>query len=288
MPGVRIVTDSSCDLTSQEADDLDIEIVPLTIRFGSEEYTDRQNLSVDDFYKKMAAYDALPETAAPAPGAFEQAFRNTVESGADGIVCLNISSGLSATMQSALAAAQAFGDRPSGGERGGRVPVRVIDSRSITSGLGTQVLLAARAARDGRDLDGVTALVEDLIARTRVFATIDTLENLKKGGRIGGAQAFVGSLLSIKPLVEVSSGSVQEAGKARTRRKAFAWLLDRMRADGAIEQPVAVHSAASDFSDFLDLVTADYPAVRAGEIGPVIGTHAGAGVVGCTWLVPTR
>jgi DegV family protein with EDD domain len=278
MPGVRIVTDSSCDLSRQEADDLDIEIVPLTIRFGSEEYTDRHDLSVADFYKKMAANDALPETAAPAPGAFEKAFRNAADGGAEGIVCLNISSQLSATMQSAVNAAQAFT----------AIPVRVLDSRSITSGLGTQVVLAAQAARDGADLDTVTALVEDLIARTRVFGTLDTLENLKKGGRIGGAQAFLGSLLSIKPLVDISTGKVEEAGKARTRRKAFAWLRDRMRADGPIEHPAAVHGAAGDFSDFLDLLAGDFPSVRSGEVGPVIGTHTGAGVVGATWLVPAR
>jgi DegV family protein with EDD domain len=278
MAGVRIVTDSSCDLTEQDTDELGIEIVPLSIRFGSEEYTDGRDLSVEDFYKKMAATDALPETAAPAPGAFEQAFRNAAEGGADGILCLNLSSQLSATMQSAQNAAKAFD----------AIPVRVMDSRSITSGLGTQVLLAARAAAEGADLDAVTALVESLIPRTRVFGALNTLDNLKKGGRIGGAKALMGSVLSIKPLVDISTGAVEEAGKARTRRKAFQWLIDRIRADGAVEELAIMHGEARDIGDLLDLLAADHPvdSIRVGKIGPVIGTHGGAELVGATWLVP--
>jgi DegV family protein with EDD domain len=280
MAGVRIVTDSSCDLTQQEADELGVEIVPLSIRFGSEEYTDRRDLSVDDFYKKMATSDELPETAAPSPGAFEQAFRNAIAGGADGILCLNLSSQLSATMQSAQNAAQSVGD----------VPIRVVDSRTITSGLGTQVMLAAKAAADGADLDAVTALVEDLITRTRVFGTLNTLENLKKGGRIGGAKALLGSVLSIKPIVDISTGAVEEAGKARTRRKAFQSLRDRIRADGAVEHLAIVHGLAADIDDFLEMLHADFAAdtIRVGVIGPVIGTHGGAEVVGATWLVPAR
>jgi DegV family protein with EDD domain len=280
MAGVRIVTDSSCDLTEQDTDELGIEIVPLSIRFGSEEYTDGRDLSVEDFYKKMAATDALPETAAPAPGAFEQAFRNAAEGGADGILCLNLSSQLSATMQSAQNAAKAFD----------AIPVRVMDSRSITSGLGTQVLLAARAAADGADLDTVTALVEGLIPRTRVFGALNTLDNLKKGGRIGGAKALMGSVLSIKPLVDISTGAVEEAGKARTRRKAFQWLIDRIRADGAVEELAIMHGEARDIGDLLDLLAPDHPidSIRVGKIGPVIGTHGGSELVGATWLVPGR
>jgi len=280
MAGVRIVTDSSCDLTEQEADDLGIEVVPLSIRFGSEEYTDRRDLSVEEFYKKMAAHDRLPETAAPAPGAFEQAFRNAADGGADGIVCINISSQLSATMQSAQTAAKAVED----------VPVRVIDSRSITSGLGTQVVLAAEAAAGGAAVDEVVTLVEGLAERTRVYGTLNTLDNLKKGGRIGGAQAFLGSVLAIKPLLDMSTGKVEEAGKARTRRKAFQWLHDRIRGDGDIEHLAVVHGEAADVGDFLDLLAPDFPPdqVRVGKVGPVIGTHTGAGVVGVTWLVPAR
>jgi DegV family protein with EDD domain len=279
MAGVRIVTDSSCDLSSQEAEELGIEVVPLSIRFGAEEYTDRRDLSVEDFYKKMAANDQLPETAAPAPGAFEQAFRNAADGGADAIVCVNLSSQLSATMQSAQNAAKGFD----------AIPVRVLDSRSITSGLGTQARLAAKAASDGADLDAVVALLDDLIERTRVFGALNTLENLKKGGRIGGAKALLGSVLSIKPLIDISTGAVEEAGKARTRRKAFQWLHERIRADGAVEELSILHGEARDVDDLLALLAPDYPegSIRTGKIGPVIGTHGGAEVVGATWLIPS-
>jgi DegV family protein with EDD domain len=199
MAGVRIVTDSSCDLTDEEVAAHGIEVVPLTIRFGDEELEDRTELSVEAFYDKLAASAVLPETAAPAPGKFEAAFRRQAAAGADAVVCINLSSDLSATMQSAQNAARAVADD---------LDVRVVDSHSITSGLGTQVLLAAEAAAGGATADEVVALVEDLAARTHVVGALDTLDNLKKGGRIGGAQALLGSLLSIKPIVDISTGKV--------------------------------------------------------------------------------
>jgi DegV family protein with EDD domain len=277
MPGVRIVSDSSCDLTQQDAQDLGIEIVPLTIRFGTEEFTDRRDLTVEDFYKKMAASEQLPETAAPAPGAFEQAFRNAEEEGADAIVCITISSELSGTMQSARTSAKAFE---------GDLPVHVVDSRSITSGLGTLVILAAKAAREGQDAAAILALLDDLIPRTRVFGALSTLENLKRGGRIGGAKAMVGSMLSIKPIIDISSGVVEEAAKLRTRKKSQQWLYDRMRADGPIEHVAVHHGEAPDIEEFLDLIAPTFPreSVRVGKIGAVIGTHGGPEIIGVTWI----
>jgi DegV family protein with EDD domain len=276
---VRIVTDSSCDLTEAEAAAHGIEVVPLTIRFGDEELEDRTQLSVEAFYDTLASSPVLPETAAPAPGKFEAAFRRQAEAGADTVVCINLSSGLSATMQSARNAATAIA---------GDLPVHVLDSRSITSGLGTQVLLAARAAADGASADDVIALVEGLVARTRVFGSLDTLDNLKKGGRIGGAQALLGSLLSIKPLLDLSSGETQEAGRARTRKKALLALRDLVVEHGAVEQLNVRHGFAPDVDDMVDLLAEHYPReqITVGHIGPVIGTHAGPRVMGVTWLQP--
>lgn len=276
---VRIVTDSSCDLTDEEVAARGIEVVPLSIRFGDDEYEDRSELSVEDFYAKLAGSSVLPETAAPAPGKFEAAFRRQAEAGADAIVCINLSSGLSATMQSAQNAATAVR---------GDLDVRVIDSRSITSGLGTQALLAAQAAAEGATVDEVVALVEDLATRTHVFGALDTLDNLKKGGRIGGAQALLGSLLSIKPILDISSGTVEEAGKARTRRKALETLRDKVAAAGAVEHLCVTHGFAPDLDDMLDLLAPLCPRdeIRVGLIGPVIGTHGGPRVMGVTWVAP--
>jgi DegV family protein with EDD domain len=276
---VRIVTDSSSDLTDEEVAAHGIEVVPLTIRFGDEEFEDRTDLTVEGFYEKLAAASILPETAAPSPGKFEAAFRRQAEAGADAVVCINLSAGLSATMQSAQNAAVAIKDD---------LDVRVLDSRSITSGLGTQVVLAAQAAEAGASADEVVALVEDLVARTHVVGALDTLDNLKKGGRIGGAQALLGSLLSIKPIVDISSGTVEEAGKARTRRKALEVLRDKVVEHGEVEQLCVTHGFAPEVEEMLDLLGARYDrtAIRIRHIGPVIGTHGGPRVMGVTWLDP--
>ncbi len=274
---VRIVTDSSCDLTDDEILAHGIEVVPLSIRFGDEEYEDRTDLSVAGFYDKLASSPLLPETAAPSPGKFEAAFRRQAASGGDGVVCINLSAGLSATMQSAQNAAAAVKDD---------IDVRVLDSTSITSGLGTQVLLAAQAAANGATIDEVVALVESLAARTRVIGALNTLDNLKKSGRIGGAQALLGSLLSIKPIIDISTGVVEEAGKARTRRRALEVLRDKVVEAGAIEHLCVTHGLAPDVDQMLDLLDPTHPrdGIRVGLIGPVIGAHGGPQVIGVTWL----
>src|SRR6478672_8393019 len=144
MAGVRIVTDSACDLPQDLVVRHGIAIVPLTIRFGEEEFVDRIDLATRDSYKKMAPSSELHQTAAPSPGAFEEAFTRMADEGADAVVCVNLSSKLSATMASAQNAAAALE---------GKVDVRVVDSLSITAGLGTQVVMAAEAAADGRSAD---------------------------------------------------------------------------------------------------------------------------------------
>ncbi len=276
---VRIVTDSSCDLTDATTAEHGIEVVPLSIRFGSEEFEDRTELSVEAFYEKLDHADVLPETAAPAPGKFEAAFRRQADAGATAVVCINLSSGLSATMQSARNAATALE---------GYLPVHVVDSRSITSGLGTQVVRAAQAGADGASVEEVLAIVDDMVRRTHVFGALDTLDNLKKGGRIGGAQALLGSLLSIKPILDISSGEVAEAGKARTRRKALEALRDLVAARGAVEHLTVTHGLAPDVDQMLDLLADVCPRdqIQTGVIGPVIGTHGGPRVMGLTWLDP--
>ena len=275
MAGVRIVTDSSCDLDASQCEELGIEVVPLTIRFGSDEFEDRSELSVEHFYEMMAERDELPETAAPAPGKFEAAFRRQRDAGADAVVCITISSDLSATMAAAENAARIVGDD---------FPVHVVDSKSITAGLGTQVILAAEKAREGASADEVVALVEDLRSRTRVLGSLDTLENLKKGGRIGGAQAMLGSLLSIKPMIDISTGAVEEAGKHRTRKKSLEALVAKLDESPGVEHLAIMHGMAPDIDVMRGLLSGrEY---RLGHIGAVIGSHGGPRVVGACWLEP--
>src|SRR5919199_1233213 len=266
MAAIRIVTDSSCDLPASVADEHGIAIVPLTIRFGDEELVDRRDLTPSQFWDRCAASAVLPETAAPSPGQFEEAFRAAAASGAEGVCCVNISSRLSATIQSAQAAAQAVADT---------IPVRVVDSRSVTLGLGMIVLEACRKAEAGATLDEVAAAAEDAATRARVLGTLDTLENLKKGGRIGGAQALLGSLLSIKPAIEVRDGAVEPGPKQRTRSKALRFLVDKVAAEPSIEHLAVMHGAAPDLDQLLDLLSSHVPREKiiVGDIGPVVGTH---------------
>jgi len=278
LAGVRLVTDSSCDLPQETAEAHGIGIVPLTIRFGDEELVDREELSADEFYRRMAAFEGLPETAAPSPGAFEQAFR---AAGADGdaVVCINLSAALSATMVAAQNAATALA---------GELEVHVVDSRSITAGLGTLVTMAAEAAEAGRSADDIVRLVEETRPRSRVYGGLDTLENLKKGGRIGNAAAMLGALLSIKPVIDISTGEVEEAGKVRTRRKQMLFLRDKLQEAGEVERLVVCDGGAPDAEEFVDLIAEIRPrdSFTRSTIGPVIGTHGGPRMIGMTWLAP--
>ncbi len=280
MSHIHLVTDSSCDLSKDDIGQLDIDLVPLGIRFGSEEFTDGLELTSDEFYGRMAQSDELPQTSCPAPGAFQQAFMRAKAAGAEVVVCINISSDLSNTFQSAQTAANAVD---------GEIPVHVIDSRTVSSGLGTLVLQAASAARDTADVAAVVALIRSLIPKTRVFAALNTLENLKKGGRIGGATAMLGSLLSIKPVIEISGGAVSEAGKPRTRKKAMSLLYDRMIEAKPITNVAVMHGGAPDIGDFLDLISSSFPreSIRLGRLGAIIGTHGGAEIVGVSWIAAT-
>ena len=275
---IRIVTDSASDISLEEAEDLGIEIVPLSVRFGEAEYTDLVDLSVSDFYQKMAESDLLPSTAAPSPGAFEAAFKRCAEAGAEGVICINLSLALSATGQAAQLAADALVNT---------LPVKCIDSKSITSGLGTIIRKAAAAAKDGGSMDEIVALVDNLASRTRIFATLDTLENLKKGGRIGGAKAMLGTMLQFKPCLDLSSGEVVEAGRQRTRKKSLIWLKEGLESEGEISELSIIHGDAPDLEEFATLISDIIPIdqIRINQLGAVIGTHGGPRVLGVTYLV---
>ncbi len=274
--GVRVVTDSACDLPPELCDERGVEVVPLTIRFGDEELVDRIDLSNAEFWQRLTTGSVLPETAAPSVGAFEETFRRLAEEGADGIVCVNLSSRLSATMQSAQVASKALD---------GVCPISIFDSKSASMGTGSHVLHAAKRSSEGADLATIVGELESRRDRARLFATVDTLEFLRRGGRIGGAQAFLGSMLSIKPIITVTDGVVEPAGKVRTRSKALRFVVDQVKAS-SVEEICVLHSGAPDVDEFVEMLAPIVPSgeIVVGDIGPVVGVHMGPRVIGASWI----
>ena len=280
MTSVHIVTDSSCDLPDNLISEMNIKIVPLKIRFGDTEFVDRVELTTDQFWGKCQASDELPSTAAPSPGAFVEEFQNAANEGATGVVAIILSGELSATIEAAQQAAQLVKDE---------IEVRVIDSRTVTLGLGSVVMGAASAANSGANIEEVAAIASDSVNRTQVHAALDTLENLRKGGRIGAAGSLLGSMLSIKPLIEVRNGVVEPAGKQRTRGKALSYLVGVVEQNAdQIEQIFVTHAACDDVDSFLEQVRSVVSVeVLVGEVGPVVGAHAGIGTIGVAFQTAT-
>ncbi len=273
MTRIRVVTDSACDLSADLTAAEGISVVPLSIRFGADEFVDGTTLSADEFWARCAKTEVLPETSAPSPGAFQAAFTAAADQGYDGVLCINLSGAVSATHQAAVAAAKTVVDR---------IEVRAVDSRSLTMGLGLMVLDLAELAATGTTLDAIEARARELIGRCQVFGVVDTLEHLEKGGRIGGARALLGSLLSIKPVVTLVDGVVQEESKQRTRSRSLRYLADKAIGAPSLHRLAVCNGAADDIDEFLDMikgVASEHPVVVT-DLGPVVGTHTGPGTVG--------
>ena len=273
MARIRVVTDSACDLSAELAAERGLTIVPLSIRFGTEEFVDGSTLSTDDFWARCAASPVLPETSAPSPGAFQEAFLAAADEGYEGVLSISLSAGVSATYQAAVTAANAVADR---------IPVRTVDSRLLTMGQGLIALDVADLAGLGATLDELAARAVQLIPRTSVFGVVDTLEHLEKGGRIGGARALLGSLLSIKPVVTLVDGVVAEESKQRTRARSLRYLADKARDSASLSRLAVCNGAATDIDSFLGMiegVRSEHPLVVV-DLGPVVGTHTGPGTIG--------
>ena len=274
---VRIVTDSACDLPQHLVDELGITIVPLTFSFGSDEFTDRVSLTTSEFWARCSTSPVLPQTAAPSPGKFSEAFTRLANEGATAILVVTLSAELSATKQAAEQGAQAAALT---------IPIRIVDSRSASMGEGINVVAAARLAKNGMGVDDLARTVTDLAGRTRVWGALDTLENLKKNGRIGGAKALLASALAIKPIITVDDGKVAEGGKERTRKKALAFVIDKFREAGNVSNVAVLHAQCPDVDAFVAQLREIYSGeIIVGDIGSVIGSHTGPGTIGVTYHV---
>jgi len=274
---VRVITDSACDLPEEIARRLEIDIVSLSIRFGDQEFTDRVDLSPAEFWAKCKASKTLPATSAPSPGAFQAAYRRALDDGCDGVIVLTLSALLSATNQSASVAAEAIA---------GQIDVRVIDTKAVSMAQGLLVMDVAEAAIAGDDLETLVLHAEGLLSKVGVVAMLDTLEHLIKGGRVGGAKALLGQVLSIKPLLELKDGLVAEAGRQRTKAKALSAIAEVAKSHAPLRRLALIHGASSEVSVLEALVAGiqvDYPLVIA-DMGPTVGTHGGPGIIGLCWI----
>jgi len=272
---VRIVTDSTADLSLEQQRAAGITVVPLNVHFGDEVFRDRVDLNGAEFFRKLKAATQLPRTSQPSVGVFEEVFRSLTGEG-DEVVAVLLSSKVSGTYNAALMAAQAVPGK-----------VDVIDSESASMALGFLALEAARLAAGGADRAAVTEAVRKLVPKARILCAIDTLTYLERGGRIGKARALVGSLLNFKPLITLRDGEVVPLGRARGRPQMLDRLAEMLRRDGAITRLAVLHGAAAGEAEHLRArLAGDYPGVDVivSEIGPVLATHTGPGVIGITYL----
>lgn len=269
---VRIVTDSTADIPLQQAEALGITIVPLTVFFGEEAYLDGVELDNAGFYRKLQASKALPRTSQPAPAEFQKAYMRLIEEGADGILSIHLSSKLSGTYQSACTA------RDSLPEDVRKIPIEIVDSESISAGMSRAILQAAEEAKQGLSLEEIKAHAQDQLSRTRILAVLDTLEYVKRGGRIGGAQAMVGNLLSVKPIISLKDGAVVPVEQPRTRSKAYARIAQLLSEMGPLENVSLAEASEEVGQQLTEAIKTVYKGeIEVYKLGAVLGTHTGPG-----------
>ena len=272
MANIRVITDSASDLPASILESLGITSVPLEVRLDGVDPIEMANADAAEFWRLAGASKGLASTAAPSPGAFQQAFSAARDAGASGVCCVTISSDLSGTYQSACAAAREMPD----------FPINIVDSRFASMGEGLIAMEAAEIAASGASIEEVVGRTAKAIADSSLYGTLDTLEYLRRGGRIGNAQAFVGSLLSIKPVIELRNGIVEGESRQRTRTRSLRYLADKVSELGRLERFAIVHAGAQDLDDFLPMVAdvGTHHDTVVTYIGPVIGAHTGPGTIG--------
>jgi DegV family protein with EDD domain len=271
---VKIVADSACDVPEHLAAELGITIVPVYINIGEESYREGVEISREEFYQKLPHYPIYPTTAAPAVGTFTAVYEELAAQGASDILSIHIASALSATYNAARL----------GAESAEGINVTIFDSEQITIGSGLLVLTAAEAAKAGKSVPEIVALLKERAPRTRVFGMIDTLDSLRRSGRVNWAQFGLGTLLQIKPVMMIHRGEVSVVARIRTRKKALAHTIELMQQLGPLERLAIIHVNAPDAAEELrqmtqDLFDTQHPPITVG-ITPAIGTHLGLGAVG--------
>ncbi len=277
MSRIRVVTDSTADLDEVQSEKVGISMVPLNVHWNGETYRDKFEISVDEFYRKLREENGTPRTSQPSAGSFEEVYRRLLKE-YDGIVSIHISSKLSGTFNAAQVAAKSVAPDK----------IKVVDTLTTTYPLGIVALRVARLAAEGATMAECVEMAEDLIPRLRLVAAVDTLEFLRRGGRIGRAQAFAGNLLSIKLVFQVLGGEVLPIDRVRTRAATISRVADAILGLGPLEELAVLYGDDPEPADkLLGLLMASYegPRVQQGRIGSVLGTHTGPGVFGAGVLL---
>ena len=277
-PKVAIVTDSISSMTQVMGRQYGVHVVPIHILFGTEAYRDGINLHAEQFYHLLNGSKRLPTTSQPTAADFLECYRGLVGK-AEAIVSIHASQKVSATVDSARIAAQEFRD----------IPIHVIDTETLSMGQGLIVIAAAQAVAAGKSAQEIVHLTEALVRKTYVLFTVETLEYLRRGGRIGGATALLGSALKIQPVLHIQDGRVEPLEKPRTRTRALARLLDLM--SERVGTSERVHSAVlhcnvpDDAKRLAAQIAARFKCVEllTTEAGPTIGAHGGPGTIGVTF-----
>lgn len=275
MGGIRIVTDSTAYLPRATLERYGITVVPLTVSFDGQVYREGVDLKLDEFYRRLREARTLPTTSQPAAGDFVTVYRSLAEGG-DAIVSIHISEGLSGTCASARTAASMV--------PGARV--EVIDSRITCMGLGYAVLEAARAVETGADLGEVLRRTRAVVDSSRAYFVVGDLKYLHKGGRIGGAQALVGSMLQVKPILFMNEGKIDLYEKVRTKQRALSRMIDLVAGDVNERLPFDLDIVQADVpgeaAELRTVLERRFPTARitVSDFSPVISTHVGPGSIG--------
>lgn len=270
---VRVVTDSTCDLPQEIVEALSISVVPCYINVGTDSYLDGIDITREQFYEKLPTFKTPATTSAPGIGTFVKVYENLVEHGATAIISIHISETLSNVANVARMATQAFT----------AAPVFVIDPGQLSLGTGLLAQVAARATIEGGNIDEIVHMIQEMARRTYTFAALDSLEFLRRSGRVSTIASALGSLLQIKPLLKMHAGKVN-MDKAYTTRKAVSRILEMLGNLGSIEQFGVVHTHAIERAHILgeqvrSLLPGGLVPVYA-EVTPVIGAHIGPGATG--------
>jgi len=283
---IRIISDSTCDIELNDCNKMQVDIVPLTVSFKDEQYLDCVGISKTDFFEKLRKCETLPTTSQANPDGFYKLFSKYADAG-DEVICLNISSKLSGTYQSALIAREMISNNEK---------IHVIDSKNATHGLALMVKVAVKMRDKGKSADEIVNILNELVDRVRLMVVVSSLKYLKMGGRISASTAAIGNILGVVPILSLVDGEIKSLTNVRGKKAAHKWMLSKVKEDGIDDNyPVELtHSGSPEIvNELINIASSgdiqlDLKEAGLNEIGCVIGTHTGPGCSGIAYVAAKK